>query len=305
MPPFKNLLVCRRPIFFFPSSVGRPNSDYVGFSIAILPEHAYVLMVFLTLLFACAGISYIPPNFKVIARWHSLLALRDNSITFVCVWCLSVRLSKPPTLSKISPNHGKFTPALSTTFAGVFAARGTNDGMETRRLLQYGWQRPRAALRVLGGDAGVLGLHQGPGERPLHPATAFSGSQGRGQMVRFLYGWLLMVKTPAVSCAVVFCAVGYYAGLLLECLDFGPLTFSVVFMPLNPGCLSSPVLPPTDKIRLLFLSAAVSPLTLSSVDAFFFCSHQQQHPTVTTKSRAGVCAPRDGYRRNAPVRPPL
>lgn len=142
--------------------------------------------------------------------------------------------------------------------------------METRRLLQHGQQRPRAALRVLGGDAGVLGLHQGPGERPLHPATAFSGSQGRRQMVRLLYGWLFVVDAGCVVCCVSSFQV-ITLGLLLERLDFGPLTSRVVFIPLNPtGCLSSPVIPPTDKTRLSFLVRLFHPITLSSFDVFFF-----------------------------------
>lgn len=49
-------------------------------------------------------------------------------------------------------------------FPGVLAAGRTNDRVATGRVLQHGRQRPRPALRLLGGDGRIPGLHQEPGK---------------------------------------------------------------------------------------------------------------------------------------------
>ena len=77
-----------------------------------------------------------------------------------------------------------FTCALSFDFylvcllPAVLVTGRTDDRVAAGRLLQHGRQRSRPALRLLGGDRRFLGLHQGPGKRPLHPPSpALSGAQ--------------------------------------------------------------------------------------------------------------------------------
>lgn len=125
-------------------------------------------------------------------------------------------------LIRTRPRPCKMPPALFDT--GVLLARRTDDGLAAGRLLQHRRQRPRAALRLLGGDARVLGLHQGAGQRPLHAPAPLPRAQGRRPMVG-LYGFhtgncsvIIFAWRGVVTCGQLHCRGGsfvkaYYGNL--------------------------------------------------------------------------------------------